>query len=423
MLNQVFYRKLLKISEYGEYGPEFSAKTFKLSDQAFRSIKDIKVKNNASFYVNLFNKLANRYAKNSINFQFLINFPRSAMELFIYFFGYSIVIYLLIYETQQFNEVAVVLGIYALALQKLLPATQNIFHQVSQVRYYRPSFEKIYNDLRSSLQNTQEKKNTITNLELNEKKIFEKEITFNRVKFKYPSSDNLAIEVDNLSIEKNKFFGITGSTGSGKSTFIDILIGLLTPSSGEIKIDNIEINNIDLKNWTNKIGYVPQFAFMADDTIINNIALGLEEKNIDINRIEQVCKICEISDFIENNLPHKYNTQIGEDGVRLSGGQKQRLSLARAIYKRPDLLILDESTNSLDSNTEKMILNNFLKQENLTVIIVSHRISTLKKCDNIILFDKGKINSVGKYDYLISNNTLFKNLADEKEIRSKKNEK
>jgi ATP-binding cassette, subfamily B, bacterial PglK len=414
----IFTKLKKKISEYGEYGPEFSAKTFKLSDQAFRSIKDIKVKNNSSFYINLFNKLANRYAKNSINFQFLINFPRSAIELFIYFFGYSIVIFLLIYQTQQFNEVAVILGIYALALQKLLPATQNIFHQISQARYYRPSFEKIYNDLKSSLHNTQDKNNAKIDFKINEKKAFNKEILLSKIKFKYPSSNNIAIEIDNLLIEKNKFFGITGSTGSGKSTFIDILIGLLEPTSGEIKIDNIKFKNLTLKNWTSKIGYVPQFAFMADDTIINNIALGLEEKYIDIKRIEQVCKICEISDFVEKNLPHKYNTQIGENGVRLSGGQRQRLSLARAIYKKPDLLILDESTNSLDSNTEKKILNNFLKEKNLTIVMVSHRISTLKQCDNIILFDKGKINSIGNYNYLIESNSLFKSLADEKEINT-----
>ena len=344
------------------------------------------------------------------------------MELFIYFFGYSVVIFLLIYETQQFNEVVVVLGIYALALQKLLPATQNIFHQISQARYYRPSFEKIYTDLKSSLEIPLEKKNTNANFQLAEKKLFQKEITFNEIKFKYPNSKNIALEIDNLSIEKNRFLGITGSTGSGKSTFIDILIGLLKPSSGQIKIDKEKIQNINMNDWTNKIGYVPQFAFMADDTITNNIALGLDEKNINMKRIQKVCEICEISEFIENNLPNKYSTRIGEDGVRLSGGQRQRLSLARAIYKKPDLLILDESTNSLDNNTEKLILNNFLKQENLTVIIVSHRIPTLKNCDKIILFNKGKIDNIGNYDSLMNTNSIFKSLAEDKLIRSKKND-
>jgi ABC-type multidrug transport system fused ATPase/permease subunit len=141
-----------------------------------------------------------------------------------------------------------------------------------------------------------------------------------------------------------------------------------------------------------------------------------------MKRIQKVCEICEISEFIENNLPNKYSTRIGEDGVRLSGGQRQRLSLARAIYKKPDLLILDESTNSLDNNTEKLILNNFLKQENLTVIIVSHRIPTLKNCDKIILFNKGKIDNIGDYDSLMNTNSIFKSLAEDKLIRSKKND-
>lgn len=414
----LFFSKLKKkIAVYGEFGPEFSAKTFKLSDQAFRSIKDIKVKNNYRYYIEIFNKLATRYARNSINFQFLINFPRSAMELFIYILGFAIIIYFLFFEIQQFKEIIVILGIYALALQKLLPATQNIFHQISQIKYYKHSFDKIYNDLKLAFK-SEENVNEIENqTSYDKEKIFLDKINFKNIKFVYPGSKKIALTIKDLQIEKNKTYGVVGSTGSGKSTFIDILIGLLSPLEGEIKIDDINRDNFNLKNWTDKIGYVPQFAFMADDTIAKNIALGLDEKNFDLEKIRKVSNICRISDFIESELPNKYNTHIGEDGVRLSGGQRQRISIARALYNDPSIVILDESTNSLDFNTEKLILNNLLNQKNLTVIIISHRVSTLKSCDKIILLESGNIYAVDSYENLQKNNRIFQRLS---EINEKK---
>ena len=408
-----------KIIEYGEYGPEFSAKTFKLSDQAFRSIKDIKVKNNSQYYIEIFNKLAKKYAHNSINFQFLINFPRSAMELFIYLLGYSIIIFLLVFETQQFKEIIVILGIYALALQKLLPAVQNIFHQITQVKYYRPSFEKIYKDLRLALKSEESKKSENKELILAKKEIFLNKINFKNIKFIYPGAKKTALMVKDLEIRKNKIYGVVGSTGSGKSTFIDILIGLLNPLEGEIKIDDINRNSFNLNSWTNKIGYVPQFAFMADDTIAKNIALGLEEKYFDFDKIKKISNICQISDFIENELPNKYDTFIGENGVRLSGGQRQRISIARALYRNPSIIILDESTNSLDYKTEKLILNNLFDQKNLTIIIISHRVTTLKSCNKIILLDKGIVNAIDTYKNLKNNNQIFQSLSEDHEKKQK----
>ena len=397
-----------KISSYGQYGIEFSQIAFKLTDQAFRSIKDIKVKNNAAYYLNLFYKRAKKYTKNSVNFQLFVSFPRSALETFAYTFGFGLVIFFILFGTQKFNEFAVILGVYAIALQKLLPAVQGIFNQISHVRYHKPSFNLIYEDLHKSLGD--KKKEIISNSRQANHNL-KKGITFDRIEFRYPKANQLALQIDRLEIKSGSFVGITGKTGSGKSTFIDILIGLLNPSSGKIKIDDEDMNEDLQYNWKSSIGYVPQSSFMADDTITNNIALGLKTDEIDIKRIKKVCEISKISDFIENELPRKYETKIGENGVRLSGGQRQRLSIARALYRDPNILVLDEATNALDSLTEQSILNSLLEKENVTIILITHRLSTLKKCDEIIFLDKGKIVDKGKYENLIVQNQTFKNLS------------
>ena len=164
---------------------------------------------------------------------------------------------------------------------------------------------------------------------------------------------------------------------------------------------------------------MPQFAFMVDDTIAKNIALGLEEKYFDFDKIKKISNICQISDFIENELPNKYDTFIGENGVRLSGGQRQRISIARALYRNPSIIILDESTNSLDYKTEKLILNNLFDQKNLTIIIISHRVTTLKSCNKIILLDKGIVNAIDTYENLKNNNQIFQSLSEDHEKKQK----
>lgn len=398
-----------KISSYGEYGIEFSQAAFKLTDQAFRSIKDIKIKNNASYYLDLFRKRAKKYVKNSINFQLFVSFPRSALETFAYTSGFAIVIFFILIGTKQFNEFAVILGIYAISLQKLLPAVQGIFNQMSLVRYHKPSFDLVYEDLYRSLNIY--KNSTHSSFE---EKIFnlKQSISFNNINFKYPQSEHYALQIEDLKIKSGSFVGVTGKTGSGKSTFIDILIGLLKPSSGIIKIDGQNLDEQILNKWKSTIGYVPQFSFVADDTIINNIALGLKKEEIDIKKVKKACEISKISNFIENELAEKYNTQVGENGIRLSGGQRQRLSIARALYRNPSVIVLDEATNALDNLTEQSILGSLLDQKNITIILITHRLSTLKKCDEIIFLDRGKVQDIGQYDNLIIKNQTFKNLSN-----------
>jgi len=395
-----------KIEKYGEFAPKYSAKTFKLVDQALRSIKDIKMKNNNKYYRDQVDLLRKEYIRNQINNNFFGIFPKFLLETFAYAFAFGIAIYL-VKTNAIFSSTFILLGLYAFSMQKIFPAAQGIYHQIALIKFYKPSLDIIYDELLESTKGSEDE--VIEDLE-SEKFPFLNQIKFNNVEFKYRSSKEKVLTIKQAEIKRGSFIGITGKTGAGKTTFIDLLLGLLYPQSGQILIDGKKLNGNFKKAWRSQIGYVPQFSFMADDTIINNIALGL--KKIDLEQIKKVCKIAKIDDFIENSLPLKYDTLIGENGVRLSGGQRQRISIARALYKNPSIIVLDEATNSLDAITEKNILNSLLNNKNITIIMIAHRLSVLEKCNNIFLLDKGKILDNDNYHSLLEKNLTFKEMSE-----------
>ena len=205
---------------------------------------------------------------------------------------------------------------------------------------------------------------------------------------------------------------MVGSTGSGKTSTADIILGLLEPQKGELKVDGKIINNQNRRSWQKSIGYVPQFIFLADDTIFANIGFGYDANDINKDSVIKAAKAANLHDFIINELPMGYDTIIGERGVRLSGGQRQRLGIARALYHSPKVLVLDEATSAMDSITEKLIMNAINKlKRNTTIIVIAHRLTTIKNCDKIFLLDKGKLIDHGNYEYLIQSSELFNKFA------------
>jgi ABC-type multidrug transport system fused ATPase/permease subunit len=203
--------------------------------------------------------------------------------------------------------------------------------------------------------------------------------------------------------------GFAGATGSGKSTIVDIIMGLLQPKNGNLKIDGKQINGKSQKQWLCSIGYVPQQIFLTDENIFNNIAFGVETKDIVQENVERAAKIANLHDFVVNDLPKGYNTIVGDRGIRLSGGQRQRIGIARALYHKPKVLILDEATSALDNLTEHAVieaLNNLSKE--ITVIMIAHRLSTLTRCDKIYLMERGEIKASGTFSELSESNLEFK---------------
>jgi ABC-type multidrug transport system fused ATPase/permease subunit len=216
----------------------------------------------------------------------------------------------------------------------------------------------------------------------------------------------LTLKNINLKILKNSKVGIIGATGSGKTTTVDILLGLLQPQNGALEVDGQIITSKNARAWQTLVGYVPQYIYLSDDSVAANIAFGVDKKDVDQSKLENVAKVASIHEFVLNELPSKYQTEIGERGIRLSGGQRQRIGIARALYHKPKVLVLDEATSALDNNTEELVmsaLSEFCKND-VTIITIAHRLSTLKKCDKIFLLDKGKVTISGTYEEIIEKN-------------------
>lgn len=394
-----------KIKKLAEFSPIYSQQTFKLVDQALKSIKEIKIKNNYDFYIKKFGKLAKQYANNQTIFVIYSNIPRFFIES-IFFILIFIFIFYAQSKDRSLDQFIPTVAIFVLALQKILPAIHSIYQQFTEIKLYSPSFQLIINELENSFKDDfKDESKNINKIDFNDS------IQFKNVSFSYGSEKKFQIKIDNLEIKKNSFICITGKTGLGKTTFLDILIGLHSISNGEVIIDKQILNNDNLRNWYQLISYVPQMGFLADDTITRNIALGEEDKSIDFNKIKYCANIACIDNFIENELEQKYDTLVGENGIRLSGGQRQRICLARAFYNDTEILLLDESTNSLDTQTEERIINNILLNQNKkTIIMITHNKNLLLKSDSVIFIDENRQFIKDTYSNLVKNNNSFNEL-------------
>ena len=372
--------------------------------EAFGSFKETKLRALEENHVNQFSKNAVVYAKSQSLATIIAQLPRYFLEA-IGFGGLIILILFLMAKNQNFLSVIPIITLYAFAGYRLMPALQQIYKSITQIRFSKPSLETLHDDL-------QKLKIVKIKDEINNPIILKKKITLNNINFHYPDTKELKLKNINLEILVNTKIGIVGATGSGKTTLVDLILGLLDPISGTFLIDDKVIQPQDKKFWQKSIGYVPQEIYLKDTSIISNIAFGIEEKDIDMQSVEKVSKIANLHKFITNELPYGYNTIVGERGVRLSGGQRQRIGIARAIYQNPKLLVLDEATSALDNITEKSVveaINNL--DNNITTIMVAHRLSSVKNCDNIFLLENGKLKAQGTYNELYQSDEIFRKMS------------
>jgi ABC-type multidrug transport system fused ATPase/permease subunit len=275
-----------------------------------------------------------------------------------------------------------------------MPALQQIYSSFTQLTYVGPALDKLHIDL-----NNLKKHNLVDDQEV---LTFIKEIKLKNVNYNYPNALKTALKDVNLIIPFKTKVGIVGSTGSGKTTTVDIILGLLKAQKGTLEVDGKIIDNQNLRSWQRSIGYVPQHIYLSDGTVAANIAFGENLKNINLDRVEKVSKIANLHDFVVDELPNKYQTTIGERGVRLSGGQRQRIGIARALYHNPKVLVLDEATSALDNETESIVMDSVNNlSEDITIILIAHRLNTVKRCDVIFKLEKGMIVHQGTYDEVI----------------------
>ena len=370
---------------------------FTTVSEAFGAVKEIKLGGYEKNYINKFSGPAKKLAKYEAFFGVLTSLPRFAIEA-VAFGGMLLITLYLMAKSNNFVNIVPTIALYTLAGYRLIPLLQGIFDSFNTLRYNSPSIEALHTDL---------KKLQLSDIS-SEKKVLhlKKEINLNNISFSYPNSSQLNLKNINLKIPVGSNIGIVGITGSGKSTLIDMILGLHKPNNGSLEIDGEIIDNHNRRSWQQSIGYVPQQIFLFDDTIASNIAFGQDLKLANQDAIEKAAKIANIHDFIIKELPLKYQTLIGERGIRLSGGQRQRLGIARALYHNPKILVLDEATNALDIHTEQLVIDEIKKlRKDRTMIMITHRLNSVKECDNIILIEKGEIKQEGKFEQ-------FKNLGN-----------
>ena len=304
------------------------------------------------------------------------------------------ILYLMM-QKGSFNDALPVLSLYIFAGLRLMPAIKEIYTSFVSFTFVDPSLKKLHQDIKNL---------KVVNPNLGGDSIsINKNISLQNVNYNYPNASRTALKNINLTIPLKSTVGFIGATGSGKTTTIDIILGLLQPQKGNLKIDGQIISEKNIKSWQQSIGYVPQHIYLSDDTISSNIAFGIKPQNINQDVIEKVSKIANLHEFVVDELPEKYQTIIGERGVRLSGGQRQRIGIARALYHNPKILILDEATSALDNDTEEAVMDavdNLGKK--ITIIIIAHRLNTVKRCDQIYLLEKGQIKNQGTFKELIN---------------------
>ena len=368
--------------------------------EAFGAAKEVKVGRLEEVYIKRFSDPAKIYARNLAAVKVISQLPRYALEA-IAFGGILLVILYLMAKTGSFSNALPIISLYAFAGYRLMPALQQIYNSITSVTFVTPSVNKLYDDIKNLKPfNTNQNQSAMP---------LENQITLKNIYYNYPNSSKTILKNINLSISAKTTVGLVGTTGSGKTTTVDIILSLLKPQKGTLEIDDQVITNQNSKAWLRSVGYVPQHIYLSDDTVAANIAFGVEAENIDQEVIKKVSKIANLHEFVTNELPKNYQTTIGERGVRLSGGQRQRIGIARALYHNPKVLILDEATSALDNLTEKAVMeaiDNLGK--NITIILIAHRLSTVKKCDRIYLLEKGELKNEGTFEELIKANDNFR---------------
>ena len=395
----IYVLTIEKISLLGEQRNIVGGELNKHLLQGMASAKDVKILDREADLIHQVDKNLFKHTRLIQIIQFITGLPRFSFEILMVC-TFSALIFVMIGAKREMIDIIQYLGVFAVASFRIVPGASRILSSYQHIKYIEPSVKILLQEF-DSKDNSYMKRDYLPK-DLSTPLKFQKEINIINLSFSYPTRKEFLLSKISLTIKKGDFVGVIGETGSGKSTLINLLTGLLKPTEGKVEVDELNINE-NLKGWHKKIGYVPQSVYLTDDTIRKNIAFGLLEDNIDNNLVQQAVEKASLSQFLDS-LPNGLETIVGEKGIRLSGGQQQRIGIARALYRDPEILILDEATSSLDQSTEQKIMESiqFLKRKK-TLIIVTHRLSTVKDCDKIFFIDKDKIIKQGLPEEILKN--------------------
>lgn len=397
-----------RLQDNGRLLSQVLTKRFLLMNEGFGGIKDILLLNRSADFVNRFETSGETFAYANGTNNAIALVPRYFMELVA--FGSMIGLVLLLIKTHDgdLGTVLPILAVYALAAFKLLPALQQVYGSLVEIKGNIAAFEAIKDDLVLS-NNSQFASNKNTAFEYLQPK---NNIHLKNITFTYPGKDTPAVQDLTMTIPVNSTVGLVGSSGSGKSTAIDLFLGLLPPQQGQLCIDDICITAENKRAWQNTLGFVPQSIFLSEGTIAENVAFGLPSKDIDKDKVRNALELAHLTELVEQ-LSDGLDTKVGERGIQLSGGQRQRIGIARALYNEASVLVFDEATSALDGITEKIIMQAIHEfSGKKTIVMIAHRLKTVEKCDIIYLMEQGRIVDQGTYKELLMSNAKFREMTE-----------
>lgn len=400
-----------QLTSNGRKAGESQANRFKLMAEGFGGIKDTLLLGRQQRFVTRFENASHELAMAMGRNQVISQVPRYAVELVAFGAVIALVMYLVVLHRGNAGAILPALSIYALAGMKLLPAFQQVYSSVTQIRGTLPALASIRDDLRGSLasfDHAAEKAGQAPAAHL----VPTQDVELQAISFRYPGADRQALDRLSIRIPAHQVIGLVGASGSGKSTAIDVLLGLVAPDEGRLLVDGVPVNASNLRAWQNSVGFVAQSIFLADSSIRDNIAFGLASEDIDEEKVQRAATMAHLDELL-GDLPDGLNTLVGERGVQLSGGQRQRIGIARALYHDAQVLVLDEATSALDGITERLVMeaiHDFGGSK--TIVMIAHRLTTVRRCGWIYMLDKGRVVDQGTYDALIERNLTFRRMAD-----------
>jgi ABC-type multidrug transport system fused ATPase/permease subunit len=405
----VYYCVRHYLSRLGQEVWSADEERFRIAQEGLGAIKHVKVAGLEAEYLRRFQSPAERLARYLSYHATVGMMPKYFMEA-ITFGGILLILVALILSREEgLSAVLPLVAVYAFAGYRLMPALQSIYHDVADMKFGTAYLNKLEADLLAGLNaDVPVPVPAAVPGALSPRGA----IVLDRVCFSYPGAASRALDAISLTIPARRSVAFVGTTGAGKTTVIDLILGLLKPDSGQLIVDGIEITDANRRQWQGALGYVPQEIYLKDDSIAANIAFGVAQADVDRMAVERAARSAELHDFIVGELPNGYDTWIGERGVRLSGGQRQRIGIARALYRDPPVLVFDEATSALDNVTERAVMSavDQLGRQK-TIIIVAHRLSTVRRCDVIYLLERGQLVDSGSFDELSASNARFRAMA------------
>jgi ATP-binding cassette, subfamily B, bacterial PglK len=382
---------------------------YRVAQDALGGIKELKVSGLEDAYVERYRNPARRYARHDASHKIIGELPKFFLEAVAFGGMIGIILLLLITRDGGLGAALPLITVYAFAGYRLLPALQQIYQNSTTLKFGTRALTRLYEDF--SLGQTEIPDIRRESPGRGVQMALKSRLELRNVSFSY-SEERVALQDLSLVIPAGETVAFVGTTGAGKTTLVDVILGLLEPQHGELIVDGQPISNANRRAWQRTVGYVPQAIFLVDDTVAVNIAFGELRERIDLAAVEYAAHTASLHEFISHELPQGYHTLIGERGVRLSGGQRQRIGIARAVYKDPSILVLDEATSALDNVTEREVMDAIdrVGQEK-TVILIAHRLSTVRACDRIFLLDNGRLLAEGTYEELTRSSPQFQALA------------